>query len=58
VPQGYEWRRAEAIAQSVYDNAEAPFVAGALYYHTTQVSPDWAPTRTPVTRIGRHLFYL
>jgi spore germination cell wall hydrolase CwlJ-like protein len=57
-PSGYEWQRAQAIAGSVYDNSEAPLVAGALYYHTTQVSPDWAPTRTHVTRIGRHLFYL
>lgn len=57
-PSGYEWQRAQAIANSVYENSEAPLVAGALYYHTTQVSPDWAPTRTQVTRIGRHLFYL
>ena len=57
-PSGYEWQRAQAIARSVYENNEAPLVAGALYYHTTQVSPDWAPMRTHVTRIGRHLFYL
>lgn len=57
-PSGYEWRRAQAIAGSVYDNSEAPLVAGALYYHATYVSPDWAVTRTQVTRIGRHLFYL
>ena len=57
-PQGYEWHRAQAVAKSVYDNDEAPFVAGALYFHTVQVSPDWAPTRIQLTRIGRHLFYL
>jgi len=57
-PTGYEWQRAQAIAEAVYDNDEAPLVAGALYYHTTRVSPDWAATRNQVTRIGRHLFYL
>ena len=57
-PSGYEWRRAQAIAGSVYVNSEAPLVAGALYYHATYVSPGWAVTRTQVTRIGRHLFYL
>jgi spore germination cell wall hydrolase CwlJ-like protein len=57
-PSGYEWHRAQAIAEAVYDNSEAPLVAGALYYHATWVSPDWAPTRNQVTRIGRHLFYL
>lgn len=57
-PSGYAWQRAQAIAGAVYDNNEAPLVAGALYYHATYVSPDWAATRNQVTRIGRHLFYL
>jgi spore germination cell wall hydrolase CwlJ-like protein len=57
-PSGYEWLRAQAIAGSIYDNNEAPLVAGALYYHATYVTPGWAVTRTQVTRIGRHLFYL
>jgi spore germination cell wall hydrolase CwlJ-like protein len=57
-PGGYEWQRARAVAASVYDNDESPFVRGALYYHATHVAPEWAPTRTQLTRIGRHLFYL
>jgi N-acetylmuramoyl-L-alanine amidase len=57
-PHGYEWRRAQAVASSVYDNTEAPLVGGALYYHATYVSPAWAATRSQVARIGRHLFYL
>jgi N-acetylmuramoyl-L-alanine amidase len=57
-PSGYEWRRAQAVASSVYDNPEAPLVAGALFYHATRVSPHWAATRSQVARIGRHLFYL
>lgn len=58
VPYGYEWRRAQAVASSVYDNTEAPLVNGALYYHATHVVPAWAATRTQVALVGRHLFYL
>jgi N-acetylmuramoyl-L-alanine amidase len=57
-PYGYEWRRAQSVASTVYDNREAPLVNGALFYHATYVSPAWAPTRNQVARIGRHLFYL
>ena len=57
-PFGYEWRRARSVAGTVYDNQEAPLVNGALYYHATWVSPNWAPTRSRVAMIGRHLFYL
>lgn len=57
-PYGYEWRRARAVASSVYANIEAPLVGGALFYHATYVSPDWAASRHQVALIGRHLFYL
>ena len=57
-PYGYEWRRAKAVADSVYDNLESPLVNGALFYHATHVSPNWAATRTQVALVGRHLFYL
>ena len=57
-PYGYEWRRAQSVASSVYDNREAPLVNGALFYHATYVSPRWAATRSQVALIGRHLFYL
>lgn len=56
-PKGYEWRRATAVASSVYDNQEAPLIDGALYYHATRVTPAWARTKTQVARIGKHLFY-
>jgi spore germination cell wall hydrolase CwlJ-like protein len=58
VPYGYEWRRAQAVASTVYDNLEAPLVNGALYYHAIYVSPEWAATRRQVALIGQHLFYL
>lgn len=57
-PYGYEWRRAQAVAGSVYENVEAPLVNGALFYHATRITPAWAATRSQVAIIGRHLFYL
>lgn len=57
-PFGYEWRKAKAVAGSVYDNLEAPLVNGALFYHATRVSPEWAAKREQVALIGGHLFYL
>jgi spore germination cell wall hydrolase CwlJ-like protein len=56
-PAGAEWRRAMAVAGTVYENQEAPLVEGALYYHATRITPAWARTKTQVARIGRHLFY-
>ena len=57
-PYGYEWRRAQAVASTIYDNfQEAPLADGALFYHATRVSPDWARSKTRVARIGEHLFY-
>jgi spore germination cell wall hydrolase CwlJ-like protein len=56
-PDGYEWWRAQAVANSVYDDYESPYVDGALFFHATYVSPRWARTRRPVAQIGRHRFY-
>jgi spore germination cell wall hydrolase CwlJ-like protein len=57
-PYGYEWRRAQAVASTIYDNSEeAPLADGALFYHATRISPDWARSKVRVARIGRHLFY-
>lgn len=56
-PQGYQWRRARAVASTVYDSAEAPLVEGALFYHATYVTPEWSQSKMRVARIGRHLFY-
>jgi N-acetylmuramoyl-L-alanine amidase len=37
------------------DNMEDPTM-GALFYHADYVSPNWK-NLTPVTKIGRHIFY-
>lgn len=56
-PYGYEWRRAQAVAGTVYESREAPLVNGALFYHATYVTPDWSQSKLRVAHIGRHLFY-
>lgn len=56
-PRGFEWRKAMAVAGSVYDNQEAPLVNGALFYHASYVSPAWARSKIRVAHIGQHLFY-
>jgi hypothetical protein len=56
------WARSAALAQDVY----AEFALGedvgaipgtALYYHTTNVRPNWANTYNAVSQIGSHIFY-
>ena len=43
---------------AVYDD-DTPdlIVPGALFYHSTSVRPGWARTRSPVAKIGNHVFY-
>jgi N-acetylmuramoyl-L-alanine amidase len=57
-PYGYEWRKAKAVAGSVFDSREAPLVNGALFYHAKHVTPAWAETRSQVALVGHHIFYL
>jgi len=56
------WARSADLAQAVY----AEFATGesvgavprsALYYHTTNVRPNWANTYNAVAQIGSHIFY-
>jgi len=56
-PSGLAWERAMAVASTVYDSSEAPYVDGALFYHATRVTPAWARSKVQVARIGRHIFY-
>ena len=56
-PGGAEWQRALEVAEAVYYGRHAPELAGALFYHATQVHPAWAKERKRITRIGRHIFY-
>jgi Cell Wall Hydrolase len=56
-PTGEEWERAQDIARQVYYRQHAPDLDNALLYHATYIKPSWARGRTPVARIGNHVFY-
>ena len=56
-PEGEEWDRAREIANEVYYRQRTPGLDDALLYHATHIKPSWARGRTPVARIGNHVFY-
>lgn len=56
-PGGEEWQRARNVAEAVYYGRYAPALDGALYYHATYVTPEWAKEKRRVAKIGRHIFY-
>jgi spore germination cell wall hydrolase CwlJ-like protein len=56
-PGGEAWKQAWQAAESVYYGTEPPVVEGATHYHANYIKPDWAHDRTPIARIGRHIFY-
>ena len=51
------WDRARQVAQAAIDGFVYTPVGSATYYHTTAVSPWWAPKLVRVTQIGAHIFY-
>ena len=50
-----QWRTARAIAQIALDGAWDNPVEGALFFHSSRISPNWKRDR--LTRIGGHIFY-
>jgi N-acetylmuramoyl-L-alanine amidase len=56
-PQGEEWQRALAIAESVYYERYTPALKGATHFHASYIKPDWAKQKRRVAKIGRHIFY-
>ncbi|WP_137150157.1 cell wall hydrolase [Devosia sp. FKR38] len=56
------WARSAELAQTVYaefatGEAVGAIPRSALYYHTTNVRPNWANTYNAVAQIGSHIFY-
>lgn len=56
-PRGADWERARKVAEEVYFGRHVPSLQGAMYFHATYIMPAWAKEKTPVARIGRHVFY-
>jgi hypothetical protein len=56
------WARSQALAERVYARYAQGKSLGmlpksALFYHTTNVRPNWAYTYSRVAQIGAHVFY-
>lgn len=56
-PQGVAWERAWKVAEDVYYRRQDPMLDGALWYHAERIRPSWSREKTPVARVGKHVFY-
>jgi len=54
---GPAWKQAMAVANAAYDELHPPVVPGALFYHATNVRPEWSRNRKAMATIGNHVFY-
>ena len=53
----FAWEKAVTVAHGVYYGNLDDFVEGATHYHAYYVSPEWASSKTYITRIDDHIFY-
>lgn len=51
------WGNAVIEAAAVYAGIIPDMTKGAIYYHSTSVSPNWAKSFTIVAKIDEHIFY-
>lgn len=51
------WVRVGKVASAMLDGAPRVLTDGALFYHTTAVSPSWSLTKALTSTIGEHRFY-
>ena len=50
------YRESEEVAKKVLlENFRLPSLKNAMYYHADYVKPGWG--KTPIAKIGRHIFY-
>lgn len=52
-----QYRRALRLSYDVLTGLQPDNTGGALYYHTTKVSPHWAPHQEYAFHLDRHIFY-
>lgn len=57
VKNNKEWQGSIAIATAVLKGSVRLPIFNALYFHTRQIKPYWARTRTQVGIISNHIFY-
>ena len=51
------WLAAKRLAEEILSGRSADPTGGALFYHTTAVSPGWSAGIPPTRQIGSHLFF-
>lgn len=51
------WERARAVAEAALAGQVYAPVGSATHYHTTAVSPWWAPSLAKIGLVGSHVFY-
>ena len=56
-PKGRLWKRSKDVASLALTGAMTPLTENSTHYHTTEVSPHWAPNMRPTRLIGFHQFY-
>lgn len=57
VKSNKEWESSVAVATAVLKGSVHLPKFNALYFHTRQVKPYWARTKTRVATIANHIFY-
>jgi hypothetical protein len=53
----WAWAEARKVAESALSGHVSANVGLATHYHTTAVSPWWAPSLTRAITVGSHIFY-
>ena len=51
------WSTAKIVSKVVIEQSHKDFTDGALYYHTTSVTPYWSSVYQPTLELGDHIFY-
>jgi spore germination cell wall hydrolase CwlJ-like protein len=51
------WERSRSVARRTLAGASGADIGRATHFHTTAVSPFWAPSMLRVAQVGTHIFY-
>ena len=57
LPYGRYWEKSQQTARHMFIGASAPMTRRATHYHTTEVSPKWAPLLRETRQYDTHVFY-
>lgn len=57
LPYGVHWERSQTVSEHMIMGASAPLTRRSTHYHTTDVSPKWAPLLRQTRQFDTHVFY-